>query len=208
MRLEELRNILLSERDGGKLVEVAAGTFEGARQYLEELHERVYQIPDPLSEEIQALREEIESIRGTMQDIFQIRLRKILYLARTHAEGEEDREEMKRMLPEELTMYRSIVGSITACRNALTGTRSLPRAVAIAAPPPVEEPVPEEPAPGKGAESPLETAMVRILEDLEPFVGVDGRVYHLKKEDLVTLPKEHAELLCARNIALNINPGT
>jgi DNA replication factor GINS len=42
---------------------------------------------------------------------------------------------------------------------------------------------------------------------MEPFMGVDGRIYALRQEDLVTLPERNAEVLCERNIVLNINPG-
>lgn len=41
----------------------------------------------------------------------------------------------------------------------------------------------------------------RILQDLEPFVGTDSRIYSLKKEDVVTLPKENAEVLIGRGLA-------
>jgi DNA replication factor GINS len=42
---------------------------------------------------------------------------------------------------------------------------------------------------------------------MDPFMGVDGRIYHLLQEDIVTLPQRNAEVLCERNIVLNINPG-
>jgi DNA replication factor GINS len=47
----------------------------------------------------------------------------------------------------------------------------------------------------------------RVLSDMDPFMGVDGRIYHLQQEDIVTLPLRNAEVLCERNIVLNINPG-
>ena len=47
----------------------------------------------------------------------------------------------------------------------------------------------------------------RVLQDMEPLMGVDGRIYHLQREDLVTIPERNAEVLCDRNIVLNINPG-
>jgi len=35
-------------------------------------------------------------------------------------------------------------------------------------------------------------------------MGVDGRVYILKKGDIVTLPESNADVLCEHDIALNI----
>jgi len=45
------------------------------------------------------------------------------------------------------------------------------------------------------------------MDNMEPFMGVDGRIYHLMKEDIVTLPRRNAEVLNERNIVLNITPG-
>jgi DNA replication factor GINS len=45
----------------------------------------------------------------------------------------------------------------------------------------------------------------RVLTDMEPFMGVDGRIYQLHREDMVTLPLRNAEVLCERNIVLKIN---
>ena len=49
--------------------------------------------------------------------------------------------------------------------------------------------------------------LARVLDNMEPFMGVDGRIYHLMKEDIVTLPRRNAEVLNERNIVLNITPG-
>jgi DNA replication factor GINS len=39
---------------------------------------------------------------------------------------------------------------------------------------------------------------------MEPFMGVDGRIYRLKAEDVVTLPSRNAGVLIDRNIALDV----
>jgi DNA replication factor GINS len=47
--------------------------------------------------------------------------------------------------------------------------------------------------------------LVRALENMESFMGVDGRIYTLSKGDIVTLPERNAAVLSERNIVLNIN---
>ena len=47
--------------------------------------------------------------------------------------------------------------------------------------------------------------LVRALEDMDSFMGVDGRIYTLSKGDIVTLPERNAAVLSERNIVLNIN---
>lgn len=41
-----------------------------------------------------------------------------------------------------------------------------------------------------------EFCVVRMLESVPAFIGVDGRVYKVRKEDVLTLPKDNAEVLC------------
>jgi len=43
--------------------------------------------------------------------------------------------------------------------------------------------------------------MVRILDDLPTFMGTDGRIYKVKREDVIMLPKTNAEILCNRGVA-------
>ena len=47
--------------------------------------------------------------------------------------------------------------------------------------------------------------LVRVLEDMDSFMGVDGRIYTLLKGDIVTLPERNAAVLSERNIVLNMN---
>lgn len=205
MRLDDLRNVLLSERESGRLVDVPPQLFEGAQERLAELEREVKEIGDPLSERSHILVEEIYSIRETMRDIFQIRMRKILTLALTSLESTEDREEMKKMHASEQEMYSTILSAILCCRRSLMEAGRIgPGAVGE-----VEIADAGERAAVAAPESgPYDGVMVRIMKDIEPFMGVDGRVYHLKKEDIVCLPRIHAEILREGDIALNIHPGT
>ena len=68
------------------------------------------------------------------------------------------------------------------------------------------ENIPEDvpPVPEEGPEVDLSddgTVVVRILEDLEPFSGMDDIVYDLKKEDVVRLPAIFAKALINRGTA-------
>jgi DNA replication factor GINS len=76
-------------------------------------------------------------------------------------------------------------------------------------------PEPEEEAPQQPVEAEpepvvptarMETTLLRILEDLPPFVG-PNRNYELHKEDIVTLPTPMAKALINSNKAVAVNPG-
>ncbi|MDD1677740.1 MAG: hypothetical protein LUO93_00965 [Methanomicrobiales archaeon] len=198
MHLDNLRNIILNERESARLSEISPDTYEAARKYLRELQEHVYEAKDPLSEETRTLIEEIHSLRETIRELFQIRSRKILALAGARMETPVDREETKKMIPPEREMYRIILSALEDCRCTTTEGRTGPVVT-----PATEEITEKEdtPLPENGQ------MVVRMLADVEAFLGVDGRIYTLKKEDVVTLPRINAEVLCDHNIALNIKPG-
>ena len=79
---------------------------------------------------------------------------------------------------------------------------------------PIQDPVPEQPVVSE-ADIPeqmpqtfndeLSTVVIRILEDLPPFVGPD-RDYELSREDVVTLPKVMAEALVNAEKAVIVRP--
>jgi DNA replication factor GINS len=203
MPLDDLRIVILNERESGRLSEVPPTLFEHIRGHLATLQEQVYGCSDPLSDEAQALIEEVKAVREISRDIFRIRSRKILSLALVQVEADAtNRDELKKMLPEEREMFDGIVRELGRGKAALSGT--VPRLAPLAA-----APVPGEATPAgalPGAALPPEEAMVlvRVLTDMEPFMGVDGRIYHLKAEDLVTLPGKNAAVLVDRNIALDV----
>ena len=136
-------------------------------------------------------------------NIFRYRSRKILSLAFVQIEaGATDRDELKKMLPAEREMFDGIIRELEKGKAALSAQlpRGAPSAVAPVGgevPGEVGTPRPEVP-PGEAM------VLVRVLADMEPFVGVNGQIYHLKAEDVVTLPEKDAGVLVDRNIALTL----
>jgi DNA replication factor GINS len=231
MKLDDLRSILLSERETGKLTSVAPDIFDKGHVELAAITRKVYAFDDPFSDEARSLIDETLSIKETLQDIFAIRSRKILALTMMHADGNYyDREEVKRMIPAEREMFDQITASVEQCQGTLL--LNLPHAPLPTRTPPVVAPVaaavvddeecaeilsePEEPAGPRPQDIPAALgkplapithpcALVRVLEDMDSFLGVDGRIYSLSKGDIVTLPERNAAVLSERNIVLNIN---
>jgi len=205
MPLDDLRIVILNERESGRLSEVPSTLYEEIRDHLATLQEKVYGESDPLSDQAQTLIEEVKAMREIVRDIFRIRSRKILSLALVQVEAEAtEKDELKKMLPEEREMFDGIVRELGKGKAALSGQTSR-GAAGIAAPSASEAPgiagVPEI-----GRPSGEDMVLLRVISDMEPFMGVDGRIYHLKAEDVVTLPSKNAGVLIDRNIALNIMP--
>jgi DNA replication factor GINS len=216
--LDELRGILLSERETGRLTAVAPDLFDRGHEELASLTRKVYAFEDPLSDDARSLIEETLAIKETLRELFAIRSRKILALTIMHAEGNYyDREEVKRMVPGEKEMFETVTASIEQCKGILFHTlphhekgRIPEEAVTLGIPEPAMD---EEPDDATVLYSPSETnapllppcILVRVLEDMESFMGVDGRIYTLLKGDIVTLPERNAAVLSERNIVLNMN---
>lgn len=212
MHLEEIRTILLSERETGRLTSIPADIFETTKTELEELTSDVHANEDPFSDRTRVLIERASSIRETLQDLFRIRAEKILALSSGHIEGHPlEKDEIKKMLPAEREMFETVTGAIAKNREICIITRHdrIPVVQGVKEFPEPGDETAGEQVPGTG-EAPLPVQgyiLARVLDNMEPFMGVDGRIYHLMKEDIVTLPRRNAEVLNERNIVLNITPG-
>ncbi len=217
MTLDDLRSILLSERETGRLTATAPDIFERGHEELASLMAKVYELDDPLSEEARSLIEETLAIKETLHDLFAIRSRKILALTIMHAEGNYyDREEVKRTIPAEREMFDQITAAIEQCQGILL--YNAPHVPVtkdteiddFGEPEPVSDDsgAPLVPVPAQHKAHLPHThpcVLVRALENMESFMGVDGRIYTLSKGDIVTLPERNAAVLSERNIVLNIN---
>ena len=211
--LDDLRKALLSEREAGKLIPIGPDFFERTHTTLHAIRERVQASEDPFSDDVQKLILETKSIEQTLFDLFTIRVGKIVSLAESQAKGQYiDREEIKRMISPELEMFGRISAAISACQRRLVRDREQatlplepevpPHEAPERSPVPAGESFPARPAPISPAPA---YALVRVLADMDAFMGVDGKTYDLERGDIVTLPERNAEVLVERNIALNMN---
>jgi len=208
--LEKLRQMLLDMQHSGRLSHIEPRLYENARAYIEKLKDDYYSLENPLeNREGGLIIEAIGSVNDTVQEIFSIRTRQILDLAFQQIEGEYvDKEETRKMLPEERTMFKRIVEAIEECREALImgeaklfageGVTDEVSCEEMEQPPAVPSP-PTPRTPGLTA-----YALVHVRSDVESFMGLDGRTYVLEEGDIITLPEKNAELLCEHNIGLNI----
>jgi len=150
MGFDDLRSILLSERETGKLLQIAPDIYDRTHAEIAGLLKKVYAIEDPLSEEARALIEETIAIKETMHDLFSIRSRKIVALALVHAEGNYyDREEVKRMLPAERAMFEQVAAGLVACQGTILKNEKqplVPAPVPVAAPASLAPATPAAPA--------------------------------------------------------------
>ncbi|MCX6688442.1 MAG: hypothetical protein NTZ39_01910 [Methanoregula sp.] len=220
MGIDDLRKILLSERETGKLVQIVPDIFDQTHVGIATLLEKIYAIEDPLSDDARVLIEETIAIKETLHELFAIRSRKILALTIMHAEGNYyDREEVKRMIPPEREMFDQTTAAIEACQEILLHNVHHHIIPVVTMAHDDEDMGDWEELPSADLISPLQKSgtavaspslsppymLVQVLEDMDSFMGVDGRIYTLSKGDIVTLPERNAAVLNDRNIVLNMN---
>lgn len=226
MHLDELRTMLLEERDSGTLTTIPQDLYARTATDIRTLQQEVFVHEDPFSDEARLLIEKVASIRATIEEIFRIRTEKVVGLAQSQAEGSFiDREDLRVLIPSELEMFNRIVDAIRQSRSQLIEWRAGPGPRK-----PVVEPVYElaqsgdesvsQPGDERAIEdfsleseqktvpdAPFVYDLVQALSSMEPFMGVDGRTYELVAGDILTLPSRNAQVLAERDIVLNIHPG-
>jgi len=237
--LEDLRKVVLSERETGRLTQIPPDLYDRAHAAITALMERVYAIEDPLSDEARTLIEETVSIRETVADLFALRARKSLSLAVNHAQGHYiDREELRKLIPQEREMFDRIAAAIATCQDALVQNTTQARltdqgsagatpaasqeapVAAVVGPQSRNPPAPAAVSGGPAAVlAPAEYGrkapghsrspytLIRVLADMDTFMGVDGRTYDLAQGDILMLPERNAEVLIDRNRAQMIRPS-
>jgi DNA replication initiation complex subunit (GINS family) len=132
---------------------------------------------------------ELENVKAVIRDLYEIRERKIVLSALNYARrgGE---IEVENLTQEEERLLKSIIRLLKENRKILEEIVG-------------EKPVIKPPAKEKKQEKldfPLLT--VRILKELPPIVGIDGKVYGaFKAEDIATLPEPNAIAFINQGVA-------
>lgn len=174
MNLDRIRRIQRRERRGDDLVELDDSFFDAVAEYLSELKEEAAEDSEKL--------DELRSARRAFQGVFDRRLNKILGMVGASPEIEVKTEPMT---PEERDLFGELESAIDSHRRLLRKPQKA----------------------NKDREEEKEVSdltAVRVLEEIEEFVGTDGETYRLQEDDVVNLPRQSAEILISKGAAEEI----
>lgn len=158
---------------------------------------------DPNSAKAALLRDELKKVLKRREQIWQYRERKMALMACSAAAGAA--ADTSPLTPVEVQAFQELMGVLDRGRQRAFGegkeeAEELPEKLHAS---------PEAKAPkakrAKTSKRPREATLVRILEDIPPFMGLDV-TYRLKKEDVVGLPPEVAQVLLEKGKAERIRP--
>ena len=192
-----------NERRSKVLTKLPINFYPKAEEYLAMQREEYSQaILIPSNPKTMMLQDQIKKVEKRLKHIYEIRERKIALAALDRMGGSNAPEHMTRKDKE---LYELLVAALKSFRENVEPpavpemSKEAARVEPIPAPQPVikeaqaqiMEPEPEiEQMPDKKDES----IVVHVLEDIPSFVGAE-HTYDLKKDDMVTLPSQFANLL-------------
>ncbi len=163
---ETLRKILQEERAANKLVSLPEDFFESVKSYLEKKSQ--------ISREKEDVWE-LDSARRTLQELLEVRERKVLELALYHVRSGMEPGDL---IPEEKELFERVVQNIKDFQAK--------RKVFLE---------------GK----PEKRLVVAVLDSVPEFVGTNLKTYGpFKKGDVVSIPEDNAKLLIGKKLAQSI----
>jgi DNA replication initiation complex subunit (GINS family) len=200
LTLRDLRVQALAERRDGRLVKLPA-----------HFHERLARLEHGLEKARDAAREDEQRFQRANGDISKLsdlklelhkhRERKLTRLAREKVNGQQP--SLHAVTEQEREFLESVASVIGQHRQKLLVRRTAPEPAApVAKPEPKAKPAPKPavPEPEPAAAAPVdiddsEALLVRVLEDLPTFTGLDARNYSLKANDVAHIPLYNARML-------------
>ena len=209
MDREQLWKILYDERNMAALQELPADFFEDVRKYIENLKDEKRKADEKRGELVE---DEIRNARMKVEDIIRRRIGKIVKLASSGV-----KTQPKGMLDAEERIFEEVRRHVEEGKESLLALvlnarededKSVYKNMKMKMKMKMNKSEKAERNEEKEAEEEEETVIVRILDDIEDFVGTDGKTYKVKREDIIMLPKINAEILCKRGFAERFDSST
>lgn len=185
----DLANVLRGERRSAELQHLEGDFYRLAGKHIASLEDDLEKLEDHFSVEAQIIEDELKSSRKSINKLIDLRIKKIAKKAMMQASSSTPGKPPDGMTEEEVELYKTILEALIRCRENILSHLSRPST--------------ERPLTGK-KDIAKEYIAVRLLETVPMFVGVDGKRYALRKDDVVMLPEIHARNLCSKNIAVKV----
>jgi DNA replication factor GINS len=207
MDIEKLWEILHKERNTASLQELPDNFYGVVREYLQKLKAEKGEADERRGELVE---DEIRNVRMKAEDIIRRRIGKIVKLASSGT-----KTAPKGMLEEEGEIFEGVKNHIEEGKERIFALMLGDKESNVKSEGKSEkgddkiaEQTFKEVEIGSKKAGNEELHIVRVLEDIPTFMGTDGRIYKIKKEDVIMLPKTNAEILCERGVAVRFRSET
>jgi DNA replication initiation complex subunit (GINS family) len=196
VNFERITRIYREETSKSTLTKLEADFYEKMNSYFEDLKSSANKeiSKDAHSPKAVMLQDEVRKVNQKRDQIYRARERKIVLMASSKVGGTE--VDTKVLTKNEKTLFGILVEDLKGARQQIFVGEKPP--TKKAAPKPEKKVEKKEPAPPmkevKTEDAEEGTAVIKVLEDIPPFAGIDV-TYELKKEEVVTLPMKVARIL-------------
>ena len=187
-----LRHIQQTEQQSPTLTKIQHDFYTKLQTYLQELKDIVTQEQDPKKKKL--YEDEQKNTAKIGHSIYELREKKIVQAALSKVRGAQP--DLNNLLDQEKTLYQTLVDTITTHRTHIQQPNTKPPEPTTKSTNNKPKP-PEEKPPNKTNTNPI----LRITNDIPCFVGTDMHTYHLRKNDVISLPTDMAEILQKRKVA-------
>ena len=180
----DLANTLREERKTAELQRLEKKFYHEVGGYLAGIEEELSKLEDPYSVEAQILQDCLKSEKSCVRKLIDQRMRKILRKVVRNANSASREDAFQEMTEEEERIYSQMLSTIMEGRKSILSHVNRT----------------ERPLIGK-KDIDKEYEIVRLLDSVPMFIGVNGKNYLLYKDDVVALPAIHAKNLRDKNLA-------
>lgn len=184
-----LRKIQQQEKTFPLLTKIDQKFYQKFSEYLKNL-QRIAE-KEENSQKIKLFDDEIQNTKKIAFNIYELREKKIIQTALSKVRG--GKPDLKNLLDIEKRLYDSLVKQIIVSREEILEQKLEKKTDVKSAP-----------ETGKKEKKSNTNAIVRVTQDTPEFVGTDMKTYSLRKDDVLTLPKEMSEPLLKRGVVEQI----
>ena len=189
-----LRKIQQMEKNSPILTEIKSDFYLDLSKYLENLKNRLQE--ETSSQKQTLLKEEVQNTQKIAENIYEQREKKILFAAISKARGGDP--DLRNMINIEKNLFDSVLNIMIASRKQFLKKEPIEK-IKI-------EPKQEPQKPIKSEEKQQNlNPIVRVTEDVPEFIGTNEKKYNLRKNDILSLPKDMHDMLCKRGVVKKIN---
>jgi DNA replication initiation complex subunit (GINS family) len=186
-----LRRIQQGEQTSSIPTKINVNFYQDLSSYIKTIEKSVENERNPLK--FKLLADETQNTKKIANSIYELREKKIVQAALATARGAAP--DLRNLLDIEKKLYTTLVEQIVFSRREI-----------------FEEPVDRD-SKKQSASPPVvdqqkrdsnTNPIVRVLEDTPEFIGIDEKIYSLRKEDVLSLPREMTEPLLKKGIVKQV----
>jgi DNA replication factor GINS len=200
MSYEDIMGLFRQENKSSQLTKVEANFYDRMGAYIKRLRkESEKEIAlNPMSQSSLMLNDQLKKAIDKAKRVYELRQRKISLLALRKVAG--DSPDTSNLTPDELVLFSNLTSVLGAHKDSSADFEELgprftrPRDVEVLPEAPAEKVCSAKEPAKPGEDSSEDLVLVRVLEDIPTFAGVE-KDYKLRKEDIVSIPRTIASTL-------------